>query len=116
MKAQLKIDSVSIPVSFFARDISPRVNIDSMKCIPRLLPLSNIFNINNFNIGSKKYTPSFYLSQTFSFIAAKAILDFILVTESGKTVLVMRKAYWSDVAWAFELAPSKVEGSTKKDW
>ena len=56
----------------------------------------------------------FYLSQTFSFIAAKAILDFILVTESGKTVLVMRKAYWSDVAWLLSWLLQKLREVLKK--
>ena len=54
LKAQLKIDSVSIPVSFFARDISPRVNIGSMKCTPRLLPLSNIFLLSYTKTKTKK--------------------------------------------------------------
>ena len=56
MKAQLKIDSVSIPVSFFARDISPRVNIGSMKCIPRLSFLSNIFLFSYTKTKTKKKT------------------------------------------------------------
>ena len=56
MKAQLKIDSVSISVSFFARDISPRVNIGSMKCIPRLSFLSNIFLFSYTKTKTKKKT------------------------------------------------------------